>query len=282
MARESVKARPWAAYPREEHKMTGTRGRRPAFTLTEVLMAVGILGVGLTMVASIFPVAVDQSRRSRETTEAALCARSASAMIRVLRNDLVTWRRTPPRKTAYGSIEANTENYFYNLPGRLKVYDPAEFLYDHEDENGNPNRSYDSTNVWVDEGSKANYVPRVFMTPISTNNPGGGPWRVILAIYRSQGKGPSNIITQERWTTSSVWPKMGPGRYVLDGTSYDGYAYLVDSIEEGLNPKDNPGYATLATGARAKGDEPGVVDWRWRCLVVGSEAVAVYHTVLGD
>ncbi|MGB2998426.1 MAG: type II secretion system protein, partial [Phycisphaerae bacterium] len=176
--------------------MPGTRGRRPAFTLTEVLMAVGILGVGLTMVASIFPVAVDQSRRSRETTEAALCARSASAMIRVLRNDFVNWRR----KFVGGGddpvpLEANaTYSYIYDFPGALKVYDPAEFLYDHEDGDGNPDRSYNSTNVWGDEGSKANYVPRVFMTPVSANGPGGGPWRVTLAICRSQGEGPPSYI----------------------------------------------------------------------------------------
>ena len=265
--------------------MPGTRGRRPAFTLTEVLMAVGILGVGLTMVASIFPVAVDQSRRSRETTEAALCARSASAMIRVLRNDFVNWRRGFAERGSGDDpypLEANPKTPYvsYDFPGALKVYDPAEFLYDHEDGDGNPDRSYNSTNVWGDEGSKANYVPRVFMTPVSTNGPGGGPWRVTLAICRSQGEGPPLWIGQERWP--AVWNRMGPGKYVLDTSSYDGYAYMVDSIKESQSPSDHPEYATLATGARAKGDEPGVVDRNWRCLVAGHEAVAVYHTVLGD
>ena len=51
--------------------MAFPRKRRDAFTLTEMLMAAGILGIGLTMVASIFPVAVDQSRRSRDLTMAA-------------------------------------------------------------------------------------------------------------------------------------------------------------------------------------------------------------------
>ncbi|MGB2937054.1 MAG: type II secretion system protein [Phycisphaerae bacterium] len=264
--------------------MSGTKGRRPAFTLTEVLMAVGILGVGLTMVASIFPVAVDQSRRSRQITQAAFCARNASAMIRILRNDLVNWQRTllerAPADFLPKEADPRAPYYFHNLPGKLKVYDPAEFLYDHVDKDGDPVRSYDSTDVWGDKGSKANYVPRIFLTPVSRNGPGGGPWRVTLAICRSQEEGPPVQIWRERW--SFVWSKMGPGKYVLETGHCGGYAYMVDSIKESQSPSDHPEYATLATGARAKGDEPGVVDRNWRCLVAGHEAVAVYHTVLGD
>jgi len=43
--------------------VTGTGKARAGFSLMEILMAVGILGVGMTMVASVFPVAVDQSLR---------------------------------------------------------------------------------------------------------------------------------------------------------------------------------------------------------------------------
>jgi len=250
--------------------MPGTKDRRPAFTLTEVLMAVGILGVGLTMVASIFPVAVDQSRRSREITQAALCARSASAMIRVLRNNIKTWRKN----AGGGSVQ---EEIWGLLPEKLKVYDPTEFLYDHEDENGNPNRSYDSTDVWGDEGSKANYVPRIFVTPIAE----GGPWRITLAIYRSHGKAPPTYVALEGWPR--LWSKMGPGKYVLDGDNWCGYAYMVDSIKEGPDLKDHPEYATLATLGRYQ--QKNLISW-WRCLVgrdaESPDAVAVYHTILGD
>jgi prepilin-type N-terminal cleavage/methylation domain-containing protein len=64
-------------------------GRRRGFTLTEILLAVGILGIGLTMVASVFPVAVDQTRRSTDATNAALCARSVAATLRALRPKFV-------------------------------------------------------------------------------------------------------------------------------------------------------------------------------------------------
>lgn len=243
--------------------MPGTRGRRPAFTLTEVLMAVGILGVGLTMVASIFPVAVDQSRRSREITQAALCARSASAMIRVLRNDLVNWSRNK----GAGVVEDRSK-----LSGKLKVYDPTEFLYEVD-----PPRSYDSTDVWGDKGSKANYVPRLFITSVAE----GGPWRITLAIYRSHGKAPPTYVALEGWPR--LWSKMGPGKYVLDRTGYCGYAYMVDSIKEGPDLKDHPEYATLATLGRYQ--QKNLISW-WRCLVgrdaESPDAVAVYHTILGD
>jgi len=66
--------------------MASGRKRRLGFTLIEMLMAAGILGIGLTMVASIFPVAVDQSRRSRDQTMAALCARSVLAQTRADQN----------------------------------------------------------------------------------------------------------------------------------------------------------------------------------------------------
>lgn len=69
--------------------MKGTGRLRRGFTLTEILLAVGILGIGLTMVASVFPVAVDQTRRSTDATNAALCARSVAATMRALRPKFV-------------------------------------------------------------------------------------------------------------------------------------------------------------------------------------------------
>jgi len=62
--------------------LADTRRRGRGFTLTEILMAVGILGVGLSMIAAVFPIAVDQDRRGRESTMAALCARSVVASMR--------------------------------------------------------------------------------------------------------------------------------------------------------------------------------------------------------
>ncbi len=52
-----------------------------AFTLVEVLLAVFILGVGLTMVACIFPVAADWTRQNQEESLAVNVARNARAII---------------------------------------------------------------------------------------------------------------------------------------------------------------------------------------------------------
>ena len=43
--------------------------RRRAFSLMEVLLAVFILGIGLIMVATVFPVGADWTRQSTEDTK---------------------------------------------------------------------------------------------------------------------------------------------------------------------------------------------------------------------
>ncbi len=63
------------------------RGRhhphRAAFTFTEVLFAVMLLGIGFIMVAAIFPVAIQQSQNNREDAMGAIVA---SEGIRVIKN----------------------------------------------------------------------------------------------------------------------------------------------------------------------------------------------------
>ncbi len=52
---------------------------RPAFTLTEVMFAVVILGIGFILIAGMFPVMISQSKTTIEETVAAATARSAFA-----------------------------------------------------------------------------------------------------------------------------------------------------------------------------------------------------------
>ena len=92
--------------------MAFPRKRRAAFTLTEMLIAAGILGIGLTMVASIFPVAIDQSRRSRDQTMAALCARSVLAQARADRN--ATYSGLRGQTEDCPEIPSNTPDFFQN------------------------------------------------------------------------------------------------------------------------------------------------------------------------
>jgi len=57
------------------------RPARRAFSLVEVLVAIGILGLGLIMVASIFPVGADWTRQNIDESIAAQLARNAAALI---------------------------------------------------------------------------------------------------------------------------------------------------------------------------------------------------------
>src|SRR5690242_5497720 len=50
-----------------------------AFSLTEVMFAVIVLGIGFIMVAAMFPVSISQSRLTVEETSAAAIARNAMA-----------------------------------------------------------------------------------------------------------------------------------------------------------------------------------------------------------
>jgi len=59
------------------------RQRRRGFSLTEVMLAFAILGVGLVMVAAVFPVGADWTRQSVEETVGAVVARNAVNIIQV-------------------------------------------------------------------------------------------------------------------------------------------------------------------------------------------------------
>ena len=53
-----------------------------AFTLVEVLIAIGILGVGITMAAALFPTAIKQNQRSANDTIGMIVAKNALAVVK--------------------------------------------------------------------------------------------------------------------------------------------------------------------------------------------------------
>src|SRR3954465_2485924 len=57
---------------------------RSAFSLTEVMFAVIVLGIGFIMIAAIFPVSISQSRMTVEETAAAGAARGALAQSTII------------------------------------------------------------------------------------------------------------------------------------------------------------------------------------------------------
>jgi prepilin-type N-terminal cleavage/methylation domain-containing protein len=164
------------------------------FSLTEILMAVGILGIGMTMVASIFPVAVDQTRRANDYTMAALCARSMAATIRAKRAEFVNAHRTyfrglmtdtaklndRERPAEFGIVTAEYTTLpvtdTKRNPGlisttadtiiakNLRVYNPNMFLYEagRRYETEKPNITTPFWPMW----NAGNYVPIVYVTPI--------------------------------------------------------------------------------------------------------------------
>ena len=232
--------------------MASGRKRRAGFTLTEMLMAAGILGIGLTMVASIFPVAVDQSRRSRDLTMAALCARSVMAQTRAGQNAI------------YNGLRGRTEE-FLDLNSTV-VYRPSVFLYTKA-------RTYDGVGTW-DAG---NYVARIFAarsrSPLSAF-PTDGPYRLAIVVCRSIGKPPPPSVTFSLWANADK-PKPGPGTYVIERSRGCAWGHLLDYVK--IDPAgDKTGYP--AVGWTSSG---AIISQDSNILCV-PDAVAVYHTILGE
>jgi len=232
------------------------RKRRAAFTLTEMLMAAGILGIGLTMVASIFPVAVDQSRRSRDQTMAALCARSVMAQVRADRNAI------------YNGLRGRTDE-FLDLNSTF-VYKPSVFLYTKD-------RNYDGVNNW-DPG---NYVARLFATRTSI----GGPWRIAIFVCRSIGKPPGSVES-DLWANAvnpipgpgiDIKPIPGPGTYVVEKWRYGAIGHLVDYVLTD-STGNKTGYFTVGSNSLNNLTIlPAAMD-----IQRVPDAVAVFHTMLGE
>jgi len=280
------------------------RTRHGGFSLTEVLMAAGILGVGMTMVASVFPVAVDQSRQSRDTTMAALSARSIAAVLRARRTTILrecrqTQDTSDPRDTTWLLDDVA-------LRPELRCFNPHLFLYP-ADKTGTDIRDYDGNDLW-DAGS---YVPVVFATPMSTlvsnsRDESEGPWRITIVIYKARGRSPTEEMGYTRtedipivaWN-DSTYGGGEAGDYIMDfqpgRNNVRGEAYKVSRVAAGRDPdsvRDDSIYPVAALDNPDQPDRSGIiaadrdvgVDQRgdtpeWLAL---RGAVAVYHTILGD
>ncbi len=70
---------------REQYRFGAPVGRARAscaFTLVEVLIAIAILGVGITMAAALFPTAIKQNQRSANDTIGMIVAKNALAVVK--------------------------------------------------------------------------------------------------------------------------------------------------------------------------------------------------------
>ena len=88
-----------------ETTRSGSRRRQAAaggFSLLEMMIAIAVLGIGLVMVAAIFPVALDQHRRSADETLALQHAYQGRAIIRAkIEPTLGSGPHPPPGKSIY-------------------------------------------------------------------------------------------------------------------------------------------------------------------------------------
>lgn len=283
-----------------------TRQSRPGFTLTEILMAVGILGIGMTMVASIFPVALDQSRRAQEQTMAALCARSTAATLRARRDIVTPTLRASFTSTSYDPLKAQTAEIAITgaMGNRYKIYNPDAFLYDNT-----PIRTYAAATTTSNTDpdlawETGNFVPVILATPMITSTAAqyDGPWRVVIVVYKSRGSKPDFLNASSTGTPGTVkrlkdWAfsnvnRGGPGTYLVDwrpgdSTNFRGEAYLVDYAKTGAAAATDTIYlaaptstgaivATTGTGTSVTGTA-GLPGW-----VSLPGAITAFHTIIGD
>lgn len=280
------------------------------FSLTEVLMAAAILGVGLTMVASVFPVAVDQSRQGVDTTMAALSARSVAAVLRAQREKVLRWCRDQEINTDdLGPINLTTLLEDTPLPRALRCYNPQQFLYPPTSSGTDEVRSYES-NSYVNLWSAGSYVPVVYATPMNTVVQQGGirdgvakgksttegPWRITILICKSRGEEPQEL--GDTWARN----RSQAGGYVVHHAPVDvghrkicrGEAYMVERLvgedsETLVYPASLP--VQVAWGSKVKlygpsrvlwGHHHAFLSWSLHTWLSFPDAVAAYHTVLGE
>ena len=143
--------------------------QRPAFSLAEIMIAIGILGVGMLMVAATFPVGLDQCRIVSEQTIAPLVAEDAFQRLRLLLAEPDSSKRIPdsvtnPTQWQYGFREALVKASAPDVHAYLPNDDPINA------------KSW----IWLNEWLFAPYV-----LPNGTTQPRGAGTRFYPSISAS-------------------------------------------------------------------------------------------------
>ena len=121
--------------------------KKSGFSLTEVLIAVNILAVGMIFIAGVFPVGIRLTTTSIEQTTAAVVADEAFAKIRLF---------TDPNNL--GSVDLSglavdtLTDFAYAFPAPPAPYDPCEFAYPSTDTDIMQKRYYWSALCRLTEG----------------------------------------------------------------------------------------------------------------------------------
>jgi type II secretory pathway pseudopilin PulG len=85
--------------------------RRGGYSFPEVLFAVIVLGIGLIMIAAIFPVAIAQNKATVDETTASSIARSAASVMASLAIDTRTQTVNPPSTVLVPTGTTPANNY---------------------------------------------------------------------------------------------------------------------------------------------------------------------------
>ena len=166
-----------------------TRG----FSLVEVLLAIGILSIGLTMVASAFPFGLYQTQLAVDSTNAALAAQSVASLLqarveRIVAAGLGASSTSAKRIDGSRGIALGGEDGFDNS-GDCFVYNPYR-------------RTYASGAIDWSKSDPSDYRVYVWLRSMTTD-PDVGPWKALLIVCRS-GESSDNLAYTERangnWT----------------------------------------------------------------------------------
>ena len=93
----------------EKSKIQNLKFGESAFSLTEVVIAMGVAAVAFTSIIALFPLGLNMSKESYEATQAALIAQSIMADLKDQQTDGGNLRTTDPQKTRLLQISPNSD-----------------------------------------------------------------------------------------------------------------------------------------------------------------------------
>ena len=232
---------------------TGMSGGRAAFSLVEVMIAIGILGIGMTMIAAIFPAAIRENEISTNSTLGKIICENGLTLGRLALTADVGNNGTASSDPAIPSeVYSDMLKVFAN-EGKTDVLDIGAQHYPYGENESRlgfvllarkANKGYQLVTVAYRKAEAAGTVTAKSITckVISTTitNASGAELRVgSPLIDRITGKYATIVATNPDGTTGTLDQLIGTA-----GTS--GY-YVIIETKQGQVGKRSPAIATIAT-----------------------------------